>query len=231
MKNDFWKGIRDGFPIFLGYFFVSFGVGIFAVKSGLASWVAVVISATNLTSAGQVAGIGVIAAGGTYLEIVLTQALINCRYSLMALTLSQNLADEFTPMHRAIAAFGITDEIFGVAATRKEPLTPRYMYGMIAVASAGWVGGTWLGAVSGNLFPPRVTAALGILLYGMFLAIIVPPVRTQHNNLWVILIAGAASCLIYYCLPMISAGFSVIISAVIAAVVLALLAPVKEDEL
>ncbi len=145
------QGVKDGFPICLGYFSVSFGVGILAIKSGLSAWIAVIISATNLTSAGQVAGIGVIAVGGSFIEMVLTQLLINCRYSLMGLSLSQNLSKEFTLIHRMIAAFGITDEIFGVAASKTEPLTPNYMYGLISISTIGWVLGTFLGAVCGEI--------------------------------------------------------------------------------
>lgn len=230
MNQTFGRGLKDGFPICLGYFFVSFGFGILAVKSGLPAWAATVISATNVTSAGQVAGVGVIAAGGSFLEIILTQLLINIRYSLMGLALSQNLSQEFTWYHRMLVSFGITDEIFGVAASHKDPIRPVYMYGMILIAAGGWVLGTLLGAVSGELFPARLTEAFGILLYGMFIAIIIPPIKEERANLILILIAAAVSCLIYYCFPMISGGFSIIISAVIAAVILALAVPVKEEE-
>ena len=228
-KNDFLEGLRSGLPICLGYFSVSFGVGILAVKSGLTAWIAVIISASNLTSAGEAAGIGVIAAGGSFLEMILTQLLINCRYSLMALSLSQKLSPRFTFGHRLLAAYGITDEIFGVAAARKKPLTPVYMYGMILIATFGWVAGTFLGAVSGEILPARLTNALGILLYGMFIAIIIPPIRTSLANLICILLAAAISCIIYFCLPQISSGFAIIISAVIAALVLAIARPIDDE--
>lgn len=235
MKKEFITGIKAGIPICLGYFFVSFGVGILAVSNGLPVWAAVVISATNLTSAGEVAGIGVIAASGTYIEMILTQLLINCRYSLMAVSLSQNLSDNFRLPHRVIASYGITDEIFGVAVAKKEPVTPFYMYGMIGIATVGWVLGTFFGAVAGDILPERLTAALGILLYGMFIAIIIPPVRESIKDLFVILISAVISCMLFYLpeftgFPKISSGFSIIISAVIASAILALAAPVKEVE-
>ncbi|MBQ0066086.1 MAG: AzlC family ABC transporter permease [Firmicutes bacterium] len=230
MKNTFKLGVKDGIPICLGYFSVSFGVGILAIKSGLSALIAVIISATNLTSAGQVAGIGVIAVGGSFIEMILTQLLINCRYSLMALSLSQNLSKSFTLPHRMLAAFGITDEIFGVAASKKEPLTPTYMYGLISISTIGWVAGTFLGAVCGEILPPILTASLGILLYGMFIAIIIPPIRQSKANLTVILLAAFISCMIYYFASWISGGFSIIISAVVAAGIMAYVAPVKEEE-
>lgn len=229
MKTEFRLGLKDGIPIGLGYFSVAFGVGILAVQCGLSAWIAGIISATNLTSAGEVAGIGIIAASGSYLEMVLTQLLINCRYSLMAISLSQKLSPDFRGIHRMLASYGITDEIFGVASARKVMVTPAYMYGLISISAVGWVGGTVLGAVCGEILPSRLTAALGILLYGMFLAIIVPPVRESKANLCVILLAAAISCFIYYVLPQVSGGFSVIISAVAAAVLMAVLAPIPEE--
>lgn len=235
MKKEFVCGIKAGIPICLGYFFVSFGVGILAVSNGLPVWAAVVISVTNLTSAGEAAGIGVIAASGTYIEMVLTQFLINCRYSLMAVSLSQNLSDDFRLPQRIAASYGITDEIFCVASARKEPVTPLYMYGMIIISAFGWVLGTFAGAVAGDILPERLTAALGILLYGMFIAIIIPPVRKSIRDLFVVLISALVSGALFYIpkftsLPKISSGFSIIISAVAASAILALIAPVKEDK-
>lgn len=228
-KSELISGLKAGIPIALGYFSVSFGVGILAIKAGLTAWIAVIISASNLTSAGEVAGIGVIAAAGSFLEMILTQLLINCRYCLMALSLSQKLSPKFTFGHRLLAAYGITDEIFGVAASRKEPLTPAFMYGIISIATVGWVSGTYLGAICGELLPARLTAALGILLYGMFIAVIIPPIRTSRANLAVILLAAAISCVIYFGIPQITSGFAIIISAVIAAAVMAIISPVPDE--
>lgn len=230
MSKDFVKGLKAGFPICLGYFFVSFGVGIMASKCGISPWVAALISLTNLTSAGQVAGIGVIAAGGSYMEMILTQLLINCRYCLMGLSLSQNLHPCFKPFHRATVAFGITDEIFGVASGQKEPLKPSYMYGMIIIATAGWTTGTLLGGICGDVLPSILTNALGVMLYGMFIAVIIPPIHDGLNNLAVILLAAAASCVIYYGFPQITSGFAIIISAIVASVIMAIVKPVADEE-
>ena len=154
MKNNFLRGMSHGIPICLGYLSVSFGFGILAVsKAGLSVFQASIISASNLTSAGQKAGIDVIAAGGTIIEMILLQLTINIRYSLMALSLSQKLDKRFTTPHRLMASYGITDEIFAVCSAQKTPLTPAYMYGMILIAAVGWVTGTALGAAAGELLP------------------------------------------------------------------------------
>lgn len=229
MRKNFFKGIYHGIPIALGYLSVSFGFGIKAVQSGLSILAASVISATNLTSAGQVAGVDVIAAGGALIEMILVQLTINIRYSLMALSLSQRLDKSFTAPHRFAAAYGITDEIFAVCSAQKEPLTPTYMYGMIFAAFLGWVTGTTLGAAAGQLLPAAVSSAMGIVLYGMFLAIIVPPARKQRSVLVVVIAAAAVSILFRYVITAVSDGFAVIISAVAASVLGAALFPVKEE--
>lgn len=229
MRKNFFKGMYHGIPIALGYLSVSFGFGIKAVQSGLSILAASVISATNLTSAGQVAGVDVIAAGGAIIEMILVQLTINIRYSLMALSLSQRLDKSFTSPHRFAAAYGITDEIFAVCSAQKEPLTPAYMYGMIFVAFLGWVTGTAVGAAAGQLLPVAVSSAMGIVLYGMFLAIIVPPARKQRSVLVVVIAAAAASILFRYVFTVVSDGFAVIISAVAASVLGAVLFPVKEE--
>ena len=230
MQKPFIKGLSNGIPICLGYFSVSFGFGILAVKSGLQAIDAILISLTNLTSAGQAAGVGIIAAAGTLLEMAITQFVINLRYSLMGLTLSQKLSDKFTTIHRLIASFGITDEIFAVAVSQKDKLVPSYMYGLILISASGWVGGTALGAVAGLALPASLTAAMGILLYGMFIAIIVPAARKCKKDLIVILLAAAFSAIFKYLLPSVSFGFAIIISAILAAVIGALLFPINLAE-
>ncbi len=234
MKTAFVKGMRHGIPIMLGYLSVSFGFGILSVDKGLSVLVATLISATNLTSAGQTAGVITIATGGKLLEVVLqlilTQFVINLRYSLMAISLSQKLDKSFTTPHRLAAAFGITDEVFAVAYSQPEPITPVYMYGMIAVSWLGWVTGTFLGAAAGQLLPAAVTGAMGILLYGMFIAIVIPPARKEHRVLFAVVVAAAVSVLFHFCIPTVPDGLSVIISAVIAAGLGALLFPVQEEE-
>ena len=230
MQKPFIKGLSHGIPICLGYFSVSFGFGILAVKSGLQAIDAILISLTNLTSAGQAAGVGIIAAAGTLLEMAITQFVINLRYSLMGLTLSQKLSDKFTTIHRLIASFGITDEIFAVAVSQKDKLVPSYMYGLILISASGWVGGTAAGAVAGLALPASLTAAMGILLYGMFIAIIIPAARKCKKDLIVILLAAAFSAVFKYLLPGVSFGFAIIISAILAAVIGALLFPINVAE-
>ncbi len=230
MQKPFIKGLSHGIPICLGYFSVSFGFGILAVKSGLQAIDAILISLTNLTSAGQAAGVGIIAAAGTLLEMAITQFVINLRYSLMGLTLSQKLSDKFTTVHRLIASFGITDEIFAVAVSQKDKLVPSYMYGLILISASGWVGGTALGALAGLALPASLTAAMGILLYGMFIAIIVPAARKSKKDLIVIFLAAAFSAIFKYFLPGVSFGFAIIISAILAAVIGALLFPINLAE-
>ena len=229
-KAMFRQGFLHGIPIGLGYLSVSFGFGILAVNSGLSVTEASLISLLNLTSAGQAAGVGVIASGGTLAEMALVQLTINIRYALMALSLSQKLDQRFTLPHRMLAAYGITDEIFGVCAAQEQPLTPAYMYGMTLIAAAGWVGGTFLGAFAGALLPAAITAALGILLYGMFLAIIVPPAKKQRSILCAVIAAAALHILCKYLLPSLSEGFAVILCAVAASAGAALLFPREEED-
>ncbi len=230
MNSGFTKGMSHGIPIALGYLSVSFGFGIMAVKSGISVLAASLISALNLTSAGQAEGVEIIAAGGTIIEMILVQLTINLRYSLMGLSLSQKLDKSFTTPHRFFASYGITDEIFAVCSAQKEKLRPSYMYGMILVAFAGWVTGTTLGAAAGQLLPTSVSNAMGIVLYGMFIAIILPPSRKKLSVFIVVLAAAAVSILFRYVITAVSGGFAVIISAIAASVLGALLFPVNEEE-
>lgn len=230
MRSDFLKGMTHGIPIALGYISVSFGFGIAAVRAGLSVAAAVGISASNLTSAGQAAGVEIIAAGGTLIELALSQLVINLRYSLMGLSLSQKLDDSFTVPHRLLASYGITDEIFAVAAAQPGKLKPLYMYGLILISALGWTGGTLLGAVAGQALPQMFTAAMGILLYGMFIAIIIPPSRKSRSVFGAVLIAALISLLFKFVFTKISVGFAIIISASVAAAVMALIAPVPDEE-
>ena len=220
----------DGIPIALGYISVSFGFGIMAVHSGLSVLAASIISATNLTSAGQAAGVDIIEASGTIVEMIMVQFVINLRYSLMALSLSQKLDSSFTAPHRFAASYGITDEIFAVCSAQKERLRPAYMYGMIFVAFAGWVSGTAMGAAAGQLLPSAVSSAMGIVLYGMFIAIIIPPSRKEKSVLFVVLTAAALSCICKYFIPTISGGFAVILCALISSLMGAIFFPKKYDK-
>lgn len=230
MKSDFIQGLKHGMPIALGYFPVSFGFGIMAVRMGLSPITAVIISVTNLTSAGQAAGVSVIASGGSLLEMALTQLVINLRYALMGLSLSQKLSEKFTLPHRFAASYGITDEIFGVASAQPKSIAPYYMYGLILAGFSGWSLGTLFGSFAGAALPSFLTDALGIMLYGMFLAIILPAARKNLRVLFVILTAAAISSLFKYLFTAVSEGFAIIISAVIASALAALMFPIKEEE-
>lgn len=228
-KSNFLRGTINGLPIALGYLSVSFAFGILAVRLGLSCIQAVIISAANLTSAGQVGGLDVIVSGGTFIEMAFVQFTINLRYSLMALSLSQNLDKSFSFPHRLLAAYGITDEIFALCSTSKEAIKPSYMYGMICIATFGWVSGTFIGAAAGEILPTGVTAALGIVIYGMFIAIIIPPSAKHRSILFVVIISALLSvcCKIFFL--SLSGGLSVILCAVIASVLGAILFPKKEE--
>jgi len=230
MKSEFGKGMIAGIPIGLGYLSVSFGFGIMAAGAGLSAFEAFMISLTNLTSAGQAQGVSIIAAGGTLIEMALVQLIINIRYALMAISLSQKLDDSFTFPKRLLAAYGITDEIFAVCWAVKGTLKPNFMYGITLISTIGWVTGTFLGAAAGEILPAEITAALGLVLYGMFLAIIIPPARKEKSILIVVITAAALSCICKYLVPGLSGGFAVIMCALVASAVGALLFPRKEDE-
>ena len=231
-RREFLGGIKDGIPIALGYLSVSFGFGIMAVSNGLSIFAAVLISMTNLTSAGQVAGLTVIASNGGMIEMAVAQFVINLRYSLMSLSLSQKLDGKFTPLSRLAVSFGITDEIFAVASGRSGEVSKHYMAGLISLPWVGWALGTFLGAAAGEILPEKLKAALGIAIYGMFVAIFVPAARKAAGVLAVVIIAVTASCCLKY-IPVfdfISDGFIIIICTVIAAAAGALLFPVKQEE-
>ena len=219
----------DGVPIALGYLSVSFGFGILAVRLGLPVLAAVGISLTNLTSAGQAAGVEIIAAAGTLLEMALTQFVINLRYALMGFSLSQKLDATFTTPRRLLVSFGITDEIYAVAISRPGLLTATYMMGLIVTPLLGWSTGTFLGAAAGELLPAAVSNAMGLVLYGMFIAIIIPPARKDRRVLFVLLLAAACSVVFRYALPMVSGGFAVILSALVASLMGAWLFPIEEE--
>ncbi|MEG2377904.1 MAG: AzlC family ABC transporter permease [Clostridia bacterium] len=230
MQNSFRKGLRDGIPIALGYLSVSFTFGIMATAAGLPVWAAIAISMTNLTSAGQFAGLALIVSGAPLVEMALTQLVINIRYALMSLSLSQKFDKSVTRADRLAIAFGNTDEIFAVASAHTGEVGSRYMYGLIVAPYIGWTLGTIIGAVAGEVLPPIVTSALGIAIYGMFLAIIVPPARVYRPVLRVIAIAVAVSCAFFWIpgLNKLSSGFVIIICAVVAAGIGAVLYPIKE---
>lgn len=231
-KKSFQKGIHDGIPIGLGYFAVSFTFGMMAVSGGLTIWQAVLISLTNLTSAGQFAGLDIILASGSYYEMALTQLIINLRYSLMSFSLSQKLRRDVPWAHRYLVAFGVTDEIFGISASQSGKVSPYYNYGAMCVAIPGWTLGTLAGAISGNLLPDFMVSALSVAIYGMFLAIIIPPAKTNRAVLGVVLGAMAVSAL-FAVLPglkQVSSGFVIILTTLLVAGIAAVVCPIKEEK-
>ncbi len=230
-ENSFSKGVLNGIPICLGYLSVSFAFGIFAVSSGLSVWEAVLISMTNVTSAGQLAGVPIIVGGGSLIELASTQLVINLRYSLMSVSLSQKLGKSVKLFDRFIIAFCNTDEIFAVASGNKGSVGKRYMYGLALTPYIGWSVGTLFGAVAGNILPQIVVSALGVAIYGMFIAIIVPPAKKSKPTALCILTAIAMSCAFKY-IPVLSSvpgGFVIIICAIAASVIFALAAPLKDE--
>ena len=229
--RDFAAGMKAGMPVCIGYFSVSFGFGAMAVAQGLTIWHAILISATNLTSAGQFAGLTVIAAGATLLEMILTQLVINSRYALMSLALGPRFGPSVGTGKRLLAAFFNTDEVFALGMAREEKLTAGYFVGAGTVSALGWTAGTAIGAFAGSVLPLSVRAALGVMLYGMFIAIVVPQARKEKPILLSVLLALIFSCLFAWVpvLKTVSAGLAIVICTVAAAVVCALVCPVEEE--
>lgn len=229
--ESFRKGILDGIPICLGYLSVSFAFGIFAVDSGLGILETLLISMTCVTSAGQLAAVPIIAAFGGFVELAISQLVINMRYALMSISLSQKLGPDIKMPDRFAIAFVNTDEVFAVASGRKGTVSKPYMYGLILTPWLGWSCGTLLGAVAGNILPAIVTASLGVAIYGMFVAIVVPEAKKSPPTALCVGIAVALSCLFYYTpgLSSIPSGFTIIVCAVAASALMALFAPIPEE--
>ena len=230
--KEYFAGMKAGMPVCIGYFSVSFGFGTMAVSQGLRVWHAILISATNLTSAGQFAGLTVITAGAAIIEIILTQLVINSRYALMSLTLGQRLGPGVGTGQRMLAAFFNTDEIFALGMSRQGKLTTWFFLGAGTVAALGWTAGTAMGALAGSVLPLSVRTALSVMLYGMFIAIVVPQARQEKPMLCCLVLALVLSCLFAWVpgLNTVSAGIAIVICTVAAAAVCAALFPVREEE-
>lgn len=231
--KDFTYGLKKGFPIFLGYLPVSFTFGFMAVSGGLPVWLAVFISVTNLTSAGQFAGTNLIFAQAGYLEIALTTLVINLRYSLMSLSLSQKIHRKIPIWKRLIVSFGITDETFVVASMENKKLSASYLLGLMTLPFIGWSLGTFLGGSISTLLPVSLQNAMGIGLYAMFIALIIPASREKKEVCIVVLMAILFACILKYTpiLCQISSGFRVIIATILAAGIGAFLFPKDDDEM
>ena len=180
-RSEWRDGMRDGVPIALGYFAVAFTFGIVARNTGLTALESTAMSATNLTSAGQFAALELIGSSSGLLLMALTQLVINLRYALMSAAISQKLDPAMPFYHRLLIAYGVTDEIFGVSVTRPGRLNPFYSYGLISVAMPGWSLGTYVGVVAGDVLPERLLSALGIAIYGMFIAVVIPPAKGDRR--------------------------------------------------
>lgn len=234
MKNlEQWKnGVKDGIPICLGYFAVSFTFGIKAGVVGLSVFQTVLISITNVTSAGQFAGLDIISYGATYLEMALAQLVLNIRYCLMSCSLSQKLEKNLFPLHRFLIAYGVTDEIFGVSMCHEGRLNPYYSYGVMSAAIPGWIVGTLFGILFGNIMPTSILSAFGIAIYAMFIAIIVP-VAKQKKSVFFVVLGAMLFSLAFYILPVVkqlSSGFRTIIITIVVAGVAAGLSPIKGED-
>ena len=232
LTNDFKKGLKDGLPLGFGYLSVSFAFGVQASLAGVPVLISLLISMTNLTSAGQLAGVSIVAAAGSFLELILIQLVINSRYFLMSLTLTQRLDDSFTFSKRLLTASFITDEIFAVAAAKPRKISVKYFFGLSVLPYIGWALGTLTGALAGDVLPARATLSLGIALYAMFLAIIIPPAKKSRGVLFTVAVAVLCSCVFKYTpyLKKLSEGFALIISAIIASFTAAAIFPVYNEK-
>ncbi len=229
--KEYFAGMKAGMPVCIGYLSVSFGFGAMAVAQGLSIFQSVLISALNLTSAGQFAGLTVLTTSAAVIELILIQLVINSRYALMSMALGQRLGPEATLLRRMAAAFFNTDEVFALGMARQGKLTVSYFTGAGTVAAIGWISGTALGAVAGSLLPASVRMAMSTLLYGMFIAIVIPQARNERPMAICMLTALVFSCLFAWLplLKMVSSGLAIVICTVATAAMCAVLFPVEED--
>ena len=230
--NSFKQGIKDGIPICLGYISVAFAFGIFATQSGLSIIQALLISMTNVTSAGQLAAVPIIISHGTFLELCVCQFVINLRYALMSVSLSQKLGKNVRLFQRLLISFVNTDEVFAVASGKKEYVGKKYLYGLILMPYIGWSMGTLLGASAGNILPESIISALGIAIYGMFVAIVIPEAKKDRPTLLCVIVSIILSFIFVFVpvLKTIPQGFAIIICAVLSSGLLALIAPIEKKE-
>lgn len=228
--HAFYKGMKDGLPIAIGYLSVSFAFGMSAIEMGLPMWSPILISLTNFTGTGQFVGINMIASNAVLFEIAFTILIVNLRYMLMSLSLSQKLSPKVKFWQRLVIAFGNTDEIFAVSMQQKDELNFRYMIGLILTSYLGWNVGTALGAFANSFLPVSVRSALGIAIFAMFVAIIVPPARSTRPILRVVVISVVLSCIFRFVpgLNTISSGWVFIICGVVSSAVGAYFNPVAQ---
>ena len=227
------EGIRDGIPIGLGYFVVAFSLGIAAKIAGLTPLEGFVASFLNNASAGEYAAFTLMAANASYIEMAVVTLIANARYLLMSTALSQRFSPKTGTLHRVLVGFDVTDELFGIAIARPGMVDPFYSYGAFIPALSGWSTGTALGIVMGNVLPDRAVSALSVALFGMFLAIIIPPARENRVVLGCVIVSFAAS-LVFSVAPIFaswSTGTRTIVLTVAISSIAALLFPVSDEEL
>ena len=230
-KTWYFKGLREGVPIGLGYFAVGFTLGIAAKNAGITAFQMGLMSFTMHASAGQFAAITVIAGQSGYIAMILTQLVINIRYLLMSAALSQKISPDTSLAKRMLLSYFVTDEIFGISASVKGNLNPFYNYGAASLGSPGWLLGTVLGVLVGNILPPSLTSALSVALYGMFLAVVIPASKESKAVAAVVAVSMAAS-LIFDFVPLlagISGGTKIIILTVGIAALAAVIKPVTAE--
>lgn len=232
-RSWFLRGLRDGVPIGIGYFAVAFALGITALSNGITPVQGGVMSILNLTSAGQAAAVTMLGLGTTYAELAFTQLIINLRYMLMSCSLSQKIAPNTPFFHRLLIGYGVTDEIFGISMGVGGYVSPYYNYGALLVAAPSWALGALLGGLVGSAMPPRISSALGVALYAMFLAVILPPARKSRIITGVVLVSMLSSAALafacqYFNWTFLSQGFRIILLTVLISAVAALLFPVRE---
>lgn len=231
-NNNVRMGLRDGIPIGVGYFAMSFAFGLFSVSMGLTAIEAVMISMFNLTSAGQIAAVPIIASGGSMITLALTQIVINARYALMSISLSQRLGKNVRLYDRFLIAFFNTDEIFAVSCAKESLLGKKYLYSIAILPYLGWTLGTLLGAIAGNVLPEILVNALSVSLYAMFVAILMPSAKASKSTALCIFFAIAVSSAFYFIpyLKHVPMGVVIIISAVVISAVFAIVAPVEDPD-
>ncbi len=231
VKKNYKEGLRDGIPIALGYLAVSFSLGITARNAGLNAFQGFLMSFLNNASAGEYAGLTVIASDGAYWEMALITLVANARYLLMSCSLSQKFSPDTPLIHRFLVGFDVTDELFGISIARPGYLDPEYFYGALTVAIPGWSVGTALGVIAGNILPERIVSALSVALYGMFIAVFIPPARKNKVVAALVVISFALS-FAWSKIPYISElsdGMKTIILTVIIAGAAAILFPIKDE--
>lgn len=231
-SHNFRRGALAGIPIALGYFAVSLALGLSAGSAGMSALQATIMSLTCVTSTGEYAAISLIAAGAPIIEMAFTQAIVNMRYLLMSTALTQKLNTNINPIHRFLLPLCVTDELFGISIAYPGTLAPSYTYGAAIVAVTGWCAGTCLGVILGNILPLKIVSALGVALFAMFVAIVIPEVK-KNKTLAGLVVTSMLLSFVFQNLSFlknISSGFRIILITVLVSTLGSLLFPVNEEE-